>query len=101
MHVPSAEVPIVALVAQTKKRHCGTYLAAGMDACVMKPINAAELHAALAPYLTRAQQPEPMPEAHQGLDRRPLGLEVIEQNAREQDQISDQQLAECVGREER
>ena len=57
----------------------------------MKPINAAELHAALAPYLTRAQQPEPMPEAHQGLDRRPLGLEVIEQNAREQDQISDQQ----------
>ena len=38
-----------------------------MDACVMKPINAAELHAALAP------------------------LEVIEQNAREQDQISDQQ----------
>jgi CheY-like chemotaxis protein len=67
MHVPSAEVPIVALVAQTKKRHCGTYLAAGMDACVMKPINAAELHAALAP------------------------LEVIEQNAREQDQISDQQ----------
>lgn len=43
MHVPSAEVPIVALVAQTKKHHCGTYLAAGMDACVMKPINAAEL----------------------------------------------------------
>ena len=81
----------MALVAQTKKRHCGTYLAAGMDACVMKPINAAELHAALAPYLTRAQQPEPMPEAHQGLDRRPGGLEVIEQNAREQDQISDQQ----------
>jgi CheY-like chemotaxis protein len=60
MHVPSAEVPIVALVAQTKKHHCGTYLAAGMDACVMKPINAAELHAALAPYLTRAQQSEPM-----------------------------------------
>ncbi len=44
MHVPSAEVPIVALVAQTKKHH----------------INAAELHAALAPYLTRAQQSEPM-----------------------------------------
>jgi hypothetical protein len=42
--VPSAEVPIVALVAQTKKHH----------------INAAELHAALAPYLTRAQQSEPM-----------------------------------------
>ena len=56
MHVPSAEVPIVALVAQTKNHHCGTYLAA----CVMKPINAAELHAALAPYLTRAQQSEPM-----------------------------------------
>ena len=60
MHVPSAEVPIVALVAQTKKHHSGTYLAAGMDACVTKPINAGELHAALAPYLTRAQQPEPM-----------------------------------------
>jgi signal transduction histidine kinase len=60
MHVPSAEVPIVALVAQTKKHHCGTYLAAGMDACVTKPINAGELHAALAPYLTRAQEPEPM-----------------------------------------
>jgi CheY-like chemotaxis protein len=30
MHVPSAEVPIVALVAQTKKHHCGTYLAVGM-----------------------------------------------------------------------
>jgi len=60
MHMPSVEVPILALVAQTKKHHCGTYLAAGMDACVMKPTNAAELHAALAPYLTRAQQSEPM-----------------------------------------
>jgi hypothetical protein len=60
MHVPSAELPIVALVAHAKKQHCGTYLAAGMDACVMKPINAIDLHAALAPFLTRTQQPEPM-----------------------------------------
>ena len=27
---------------------------------VLKSIKASELHAALAPYLTRAQQPEPM-----------------------------------------
>lgn len=60
MHVPSAEVPILALVAQTKQQHCATYLSAGMDACVMKPISAGELHAAVAPYLTRGQQPEPM-----------------------------------------
>jgi signal transduction histidine kinase/CheY-like chemotaxis protein len=60
MHVPSAELPIVALVAHAKKQHCGTYLSAGMDACVMKPISAGELHAALAPFLTRAQQSEPM-----------------------------------------
>jgi DNA-binding response OmpR family regulator len=60
MHVPSAEVPILALVAQTKQQHCATYLSAGMDACVMKPISAGELHAAVGPYLTRGQQPEPM-----------------------------------------
>ncbi|HEY6919998.1 MAG TPA: response regulator [Methyloceanibacter sp.] len=60
MHVPSAELPIVALVAQAKKQHCATYLAAGMDACVTKPISAGELHAALAPFLTRAQPLEPM-----------------------------------------
>jgi CheY-like chemotaxis protein len=36
MHVPSAELPIVALVAHAKKQHGGIYLAAGMDACVMK-----------------------------------------------------------------
>jgi CheY-like chemotaxis protein len=60
MHVPSAELPIVALVAQAKKQHCTTYLAAGMDACVTKPISAGELHAALAPFLTRAQPLEPM-----------------------------------------
>jgi CheY-like chemotaxis protein len=60
MHVPSAELPIVALVAQAKKQYCGAYLAAGMDACVTKPISAGELHAALAPFLTRAQQQEPM-----------------------------------------
>ncbi len=60
MHVPSAEVPIVALVAQAKKHHCGTYLSAGMDAYVTKPISAGELYAALAPFLTREQQAEPM-----------------------------------------
>src|SRR5215469_5403927 len=59
MHVPSAELPIVALVAQAKKQYCGAYLAAGMDACVTKPISAGELHAALAPFLTRAQQQSP------------------------------------------
>jgi CheY-like chemotaxis protein/nitrogen-specific signal transduction histidine kinase len=60
MHVPSAEVPVVALVAQAKKHHCGTYLAAGMDAYVTKPIGPGELYAALAPFLTREQQAEPM-----------------------------------------
>jgi two-component system, sensor histidine kinase len=61
MHVPSAEVPIVALVAHAKKNHCGTYLSAGMDAYVTKPIGTNELHAALAPFLTREQQQaEPM-----------------------------------------
>ena len=60
MHMPSAELPIVALVAQAKKQHCATYLAAGMDVCVTKPISAGELYAALAPFLTRAQPPEPM-----------------------------------------
>ena len=60
MHMPSAELPIVALVAQAKKQHCATYLAAGMDVCVTKPISGGELYAALAPFLTRAQPPEPM-----------------------------------------
>jgi CheY-like chemotaxis protein len=60
MHVPSAKVPVVALVAQAKKHHCGTYLAAGMDAYVTKPIGPGELYAALAPFLTREQQAEPM-----------------------------------------
>ncbi|MGZ5862361.1 MAG: ATP-binding protein [Methyloceanibacter sp.] len=48
---PSAEVPIVALTAHTKKGDREDYLAAGMDACVSKPIRGRELYAALAPFL--------------------------------------------------
>ena len=77
MHMPSAELPIVALVAQAKKQHCATYLAAGMDVCVTKPISAGELYAALAPFLTRAQPSEPHAAARQGLDRH-AQLEVVD-----------------------
>ncbi|MGZ5849138.1 MAG: response regulator [Methyloceanibacter sp.] len=48
---PSAEVPVVALTAHTKKGDREDYLAAGMDACVSKPIRGRELYAALAPFL--------------------------------------------------
>jgi signal transduction histidine kinase/CheY-like chemotaxis protein len=104
MHVPSAEVPIVAVVVQAKKQHTGTYLSAGMDAYVTKPISAGELHSALAPFLTREQQAEPMLRLVKGqpsnLPSAP-GLEVVDQHAREQDQIGDQQESERIGREKR
>jgi CheY-like chemotaxis protein len=48
---PSAEVPIVALTSHTKKGDRQDYLAAGMDACLSKPIRGRELYAVLAPFL--------------------------------------------------
>jgi signal transduction histidine kinase/CheY-like chemotaxis protein len=51
LHAPSAEVPIVALIASGLKVDAGAYLAAGMDGYVSKPIRGRELHAALAPFL--------------------------------------------------
>jgi CheY-like chemotaxis protein len=53
LRTPTAEVPIIALVAQAKTGECGAYLAAGMDGYVTKPIRGRELHAALAPFLAR------------------------------------------------
>jgi signal transduction histidine kinase/CheY-like chemotaxis protein len=47
----AAEVPIVALTAYAMKGDRETYLAAGMDGYVSKPIRGRELFAALAPYL--------------------------------------------------
>ena len=38
------------------KSDCGTYLSAGMDAYVSKPIRGRELYAALAPFLAPTRQ---------------------------------------------
>src|SRR5262249_14172299 len=100
MHEPSAELPIVALVAHSKRQYCGAYLAAGMDACVTKPISAGELHAALRAVSHAGAAARAHAAAGKGLHRRSR-LEIIDQDAREQDQISDQQQAERIGREER
>jgi CheY-like chemotaxis protein len=56
LQVPSSHVPIVALIAHGLKSDGGAYLAAGMDAYVMKPIRGRELHAALAPFLGSARE---------------------------------------------
>src|SRR3972149_3859581 len=51
LHAPSSQVPIVAPIAHGMQSDCATYLAAGMDASVSKPIRGRELYAALAPSL--------------------------------------------------
>ncbi len=56
LHAPSAEVPIVALIASGQQVDAGAYLAAGMDGYVSKPIRGRELHAALAPFLGVAKE---------------------------------------------
>jgi CheY-like chemotaxis protein len=56
LQVPSSHVPIVALIAHGLKSDGGAYLAAGMDAYVMKPIRGRELYAALAPFLGGARE---------------------------------------------
>jgi CheY-like chemotaxis protein/nitrogen-specific signal transduction histidine kinase len=48
---PASRVPIVALTAKAMKSDRETYLAAGMDSYVSKPIRGRELFAALAPFL--------------------------------------------------
>jgi CheY-like chemotaxis protein len=42
---------LVALTSHTKKGDRQDYLAAGMDACLSKPIRGRELYAVLAPFL--------------------------------------------------
>jgi signal transduction histidine kinase/CheY-like chemotaxis protein len=56
LQAPSSHVPIVALVAHGMNSAGGTFLAAGMDAYVMKPIRGRELYAALAPFLAGARE---------------------------------------------
>jgi CheY-like chemotaxis protein len=56
LHAPSSHVPIVALIAHGLQSDGGAYLAAGMDACVSKPIRGRELYAALAPFLGGAKE---------------------------------------------
>jgi len=65
MHAPSAEVPIVALIASGLTVDAGAYPAAGMDGYVSKPIRGRELHAALAPFLGVAKE-EPVPRLVKG-----------------------------------
>lgn len=59
LSAPSANVPLVALVANAMKSYCGNYLSAGMDTYVLKPIRGRELHAALAAFLPQAKASEP------------------------------------------
>ena len=67
MHGAAAEVPIVALTAHAMKGDRETYLAAGMDGYVSKPIRGRELLAALAPYLSREEERvHPKPTRHGG-----------------------------------
>ena len=58
LHAPSSQVPIVALIAHGMQSDCATYLAAGMDSYVSKPIRGRELYATLAPFLA-AEKGEP------------------------------------------
>ncbi|HXG79769.1 MAG TPA: response regulator [Methyloceanibacter sp.] len=58
LHAPSAQVPIVALIAHGRTADCGAYLAAGMDAYVTKPIRGRELYTALARFLDCARVKE-------------------------------------------
>ncbi len=55
---PSAEVPIVALVA-VKGENRGAYLTAGVDAYASKPIRGRELHRVLARFLREGECEEP------------------------------------------
>lgn len=55
---PSAEVPLVALVA-VKGENRGAYLAAGVDAYASKPIRGRELHRVLARFLREGECEEP------------------------------------------
>ncbi|HDO51861.1 MAG TPA: response regulator, partial [Rhizobiales bacterium] len=48
---PAAKVPIVALTANAMRGDRETYLAAGMDGYVSKPVSAADLFTALAEHL--------------------------------------------------
>ncbi len=52
---PEAEMPIVALTANAMKGDRETYLAAGMDGYVSKPISAKDLFAAIAGYMGRGE----------------------------------------------
>jgi CheY-like chemotaxis protein len=56
LRAPSSHVPIVALIPQSTKSHCGAYLAVGIDGCVLKPIKGHELRAALVPFLSGARE---------------------------------------------
>jgi signal transduction histidine kinase/CheY-like chemotaxis protein len=58
LQAPAAKVPLVGLVAQAKKSYCGTYLSAGMDSYVLKPIRGRDLYAALASQLKPAESGE-------------------------------------------
>jgi two-component system, sensor histidine kinase len=60
LHGPAAEVPIVALTANAMKGDRETYLGAGMDGYVSKPIRGRELYAALAAFLAIDEQRQQM-----------------------------------------
>ncbi|HUU67540.1 MAG TPA: response regulator [Methyloceanibacter sp.] len=51
MHAPSSEVPIVAITARDAADGEQDYVAAGINACVSKPIQGRALYAGLVPFL--------------------------------------------------
>jgi CheY-like chemotaxis protein len=57
LRAPSAELPILALIANAMKADAGDYLSAGMDGYITKPIRGRELYAALAPFLGGRDEP--------------------------------------------
>jgi response regulator RpfG family c-di-GMP phosphodiesterase len=71
---PAHDIPVLALTANVMAQERERYLAAGMNECLMKPINWQELAAAIARYPVRAIKAPPIQRADEAatVDAAPL-----------------------------